>query len=363
MTSLTNPRPANRLQPAALLLLAVIASVALTAHWLAGDEHFRALGIGALPLSILLGMLLAGTPLLARLRNAPAAASAQQFVQKRLLQAGIVLFGFQLSLLDIEQVGWQALAADLLVISIVIPLGIWLGHKVLKLPLYLTVLLAIGSAVCGAAAILATVPVLDRLAGDKNEEERTQAIGIAVAAVAVFGTLSVLLYPALQQWFALSDGMAGIYIGSTVHEVAQALAASDALGQATQHNAVIVKLMRVLMLAPVLMVLAMWLLRNDDTAEAGAPRHQHRPPAFVGWFALVVGVNTLLPVVLGADALMQVRHLAAIASAAFLALAMTALGLSIHWQHLQVSGWRPLVLGALLWVLLLAGGGFLCSLF
>ena len=344
------------------LMCAVLLAVACSAQSLASASFFHRLGIGALPLSIVLGMLLAGTPLLGRLREQRDSVRVHQFAQKTLLQAGIVLFGFQLSLLEIRQVGWQALLADLLVISTVIPLGIWLGHKVLKLPLYLTVLLAVGSAVCGAAAILATVPVLDRLSPDKNGEERTRAIGISVAAVAVFGTLSVLLYPALQPLFNLSDGMAGIYIGSTVHEVAQALAASDALGQGTQHNAVIVKLMRVLLLAPVLLLLAMWLVRDETNAGESRLSHAHRPPAFVGWFALVVAFNTLLPLVVPADVLDGIRHGAAIISASCLALAMTALGLSIHWQHLQHSGWRPLLLGCVLWLLLLAGGGLLCGL-
>lgn len=360
MTAWYQQRPAM----AAALMALVIVLIALAASEMAGIRAIHSLGIGALPLSILIGMGLAALPFTERLRAVGSAARVQQGAQKILLQTGIVLFGFQLSLTDLAAVGWQALVADILTIAVVLPLGIWLGRRVLKLPLSLAVLLAIGSAVCGAAAILATAPVLGKYLPDgESDEEQNQSVGLAVAAVALFGTFSVLLYPQVQHWFGLNADVTGIYIGSTIHEVAQALAATDALSTATQHNAVIVKLMRVLMLAPVLILLALWLQeRTAQDEQKTTVKHKLTVPGFVLLFLLVVAVNTLLPAVLGAEVLQQLRAVATWASALLLALAMAALGLNIRWAHLSDAGWKPMVLGTLLWLVLLIGGGLFFSL-
>lgn len=356
--------PVQNPRSAAVMMALLIALIALAASEMAGIRAIHGLGIGALPLSILLGMVLAALPLTERLRAREGAARVQQTAQKTLLQAGIVLFGFQLSLTDLAAVGWQALVADVLTIAVILPLGIWLGRKVLKLPLSLAVLLATGSAVCGAAAILATAPVLGRYLRDgESAEQQNQSVGLAVAAVALFGTLSVLLYPQVQSWLGLNAGVTGIYIGSTIHEVAQAVAATDALSTATQHNAVIVKLMRVVMLAPVLILLALWL-QESGQAQAGraTARHKVSVPGFVLLFLAVVVINTLLPQLLSAEWLQTLRHLATLASALLLALAMAALGLNIRWAHLSDAGWKPVLLGAVLWLVLLLGGGLFFSL-
>ena len=349
--------------PAALAMAAVILSIALAARQLAAIPDIHHLGIGALPLSILLGMILAAFPRTGQLAAKPAGAKVQHFAQKTLLQIGIVLFGFQLSFSDLLAVGWQALVADMATILVVLPVGIWLGHRVLKIPLALSVLMAVGSAVCGAAAILAAAPVLGKYqVHDGDSEEGMQAVGIAVAAVALFGTFSVLLYPLAQHVFGLSDASTGIYIGSTIHEVAQALAATDTLSSTTQHNAVIVKLMRVVMLAPVLIALAVWLQERDD--GEGGERHKHRltVPGFVLLFLAVVILNSLLPGWLAPEMLGKVRAAGAGVSAICLALAMAALGLNIRWAAFRASGWQPLLLGATLWGLLLVGGGLICRL-
>jgi len=121
--------------------------------------------------------------------------------QQTLLKAGIVLFGFQLTLEQLWGVGWQALLVDVLTIASVLITGIWLGQRWLKLPLQLSILIAVGSAVCGAAAIMATAPLLGRRTqADAGEHDPEQHLAIAVALVALFGTLSVLLYPLLCQY-------------------------------------------------------------------------------------------------------------------------------------------------------------------
>ncbi|WP_296984187.1 MULTISPECIES: YeiH family protein [unclassified Thalassolituus] len=347
-----------------LLLIATVSSVAAE---LAGVRWLSQWGLGALPISIVLGMALVAIPAVGRLRMDSGAQRIQSWVQKYLLQAGIVLFGFRLSVTDLTAVGWPGLLMDSLTIVVILCAGMLIGGRLLKLPMALVVFVSVGSAVCGAAAILAAAPVLGRYLHDgENEQQQTQAIGLAVAMVAVFGTLSVILYPQLRIMFGLNDYVSGIYIGSTIHEVAQAVAASDALGSATQHNAVIVKLLRVMLLAPVLIVLALLLQRggrdngSQSSSNQGAKmQHKIRVPGFVLLFLAAVLLNTLLQLYLPATLLAQLRDLCHGASGLFLALAMTALGLNIHWAFVRRAGFRPILLAGLLWLLLILGGGFL----
>ncbi len=351
------------LLPALLIAILIVLISALSVQ-LASLPLVHALGIGALPVSIMLGMMMAALPVVERLRQQPAAFRVQRVAQKQLLQWGIVLFGLQLNLSDLAAVGWQALVADITTIAVILPLGIVLGWRVLKMSLSLTLFLSVGSAVCGAAAILAAAPVLGRYLRDgESEDQLNQSAGLAVSAVAVFGTLSVLLYPQVQHWLALPADVSGVYIGSTIHEVAQAVAATDAADTATRHNAVIVKLMRVVMLAPVLIALALWLQKIRPAAGAAEPAPARASvPGFIVMFLLVVVLNSVLALMPDSHWLALVHTLAMPVSATLLAFAMAALGLNIHWRDLLQAGWRPVVLALLLWLILLLGGALLCRL-
>lgn len=366
----------------ALHTLSLMLLLATLCQWLAGLPWLQTMGIGSLPLSILLGMVLASVLAPRWLYGEDGADGdlcsgrrLRHFCQQTLLKAGIVLFGFQLTLEQLWGVGWQALLVDVVTIATVLILGIWLGQRWLKLPLTLSILIAVGSAVCGAAAIMATAPLLaalrqsnhtsgqpDRMSPEENEDSTEQHLAIAVALVALFGTLSVLLYPWLCQWFGFDSNSAGLYIGSTVHEVAQAVAATDALDAEVQQNALIVKLLRVALLAPTLLLLGQWLLRRSatDTGMNNAPQcpaattSKRLPvPGFVLAFVAVIIVHSLIALP------PWLTTLAASISAWCLMLAMVALGLNTHWQGMVRAGLKPLVLGLVLWLLLLSGGGWL----
>ena len=357
--------------------LMLILLLALVCQWLAGLPQLKHWGIGSLPLSILLGILIASTLAPRFLGNATqeyakGGLKVRRFSQQVLLKTGIVLFGFQLTLEQLWGMGWQALLVDVVTIAAVLSIGIWLGQRWLKLPLRLSILIAIGSAVCGAAAIIATAPLLGERTqadavegtGQGTEHSAEQQLAIAVALVALFGTLSVLLYPLLCQWFGLDSNSAGLYIGSTVHEVAQAVAATDVLDPATQQNALIVKLLRVALLAPTLLLLGQWLLRRPVAATeknlqpqtAAAPKRLPVPGFVLGFVAVIV-LNSVLPLPL------WLTELAAKASVWCLMLAMVALGLNTRWQGMVAAGMKPVLLGLILWLLLLVGGGWLNALF
>ncbi|MEX2320248.1 MAG: putative sulfate exporter family transporter, partial [Saccharospirillum sp.] len=220
------------------------------------------IGLSALPLAVLIGALYGNSPF----ATEPTARTKDVlgFAQQKLLRLGIILFGFNLSLTQLVAVGWPALVADAIMIVVVLSFGVWFGIRCLKMSPELASLASVGSAVCGAAAIMAANPVI---------KGRDQDVTLAVALVVIFGTLAMFTYPLLFAYSGLDPAWFGIYIGSTVHEVAQAVAAGQSMGAETMEFAVVTKLVRVMMLAPVVLVLAqvfIRLRRNETTDDTQA---------------------------------------------------------------------------------------------
>jgi uncharacterized integral membrane protein (TIGR00698 family) len=297
------------------------------------------IGLSALPLAVLIGALYGNSPLAAKPTVRSKAVLA--FAQQKLLRLGIILFGFNLSLSQLLIVGWPALVADAIMITVILTFGIWFGIRCLKMTPELASLASIGSAVCGAAAIMAANPVV---------KGRDQDVTLAVALVVVFGTLAMFTYPLLFAFSGLDPAWFGIYIGSTVHEVAQAVAAGQAMGAETMEYAVVTKLVRVMMLAPVVLILARVMIRLRQNDSSDATKAPLPIPWFVFGFMLAAGIGSLgwlpSPVITGLQWLAQVA----------LALAMVALGIKARWCDLKTAGWRPLVHAGVLFVLLLGGG-------
>lgn len=300
---------------------------------------FHQLGISALTLAILAGMLAANL--------GPALPAGWQggltLAKGPLLRLGIVLFGLQLTLADIGNLGWRVMLLDISVLISTFALAQWLGKR-LGLDRQSRILIGAGSAICGAAAILATQPVI------RADQERAS---VAVAGVVLFGTVAMLAYPLLYALLAghgLSQHAYGIMAGSTLHEVAQVLAAGKAVGEQAANSAVITKMMRVMLLAPFLLLLAAWWQRRqpqtENTAAVGFP-----------WFALgflaAVAVNS--SGVLPESLLAGLRQLDSL----LLALAMAALGLGTRFASLRAAGWRPVLLAAALLAWLMLGGAAL----
>lgn len=325
--------------------LALGSAIAMSALWLARQPWFTRHGLGALTLAIVAGLLLGNTlyPRLAR-SCGPGVALAKQ----QLLRAGIVLYGLRLTFQDIAQVGWSGVATDALVLASTFGLACWLGQRVLGLDRRTTLLIGAGSAICGAAAVLATAPVA---------KGRAQDVAVAIATVVVFGTLGTFLYPALFHWNAAHGWLPadaqhyGLYVGATVHEVAQVVAAGAAVGPEAASTAVIVKMVRVMMLAPFLLALS--------ASQARAARMQGQHAAGHGaitipWFALgfvaMAGVHSLgvLPA--------AVVHAGVQLDGLLLAIAMAALGLTTHVQAVRAAGLKPLLLAAALFAWLLVAG-------
>lgn len=302
--------------------------------------------LGPLTLAMLLGML---TGHLSRAAFNRRAEAGLQFARHYLLRAGIVLYGLRISLDDLVSAGWEALLFDAVIVLIILLVAAWAGVRWFGLDRSSAVLIGAGSAICGAAAVLATAPTL---------RARNQAVPVAIATVVLFGSAAMLLYPWLfnQPWMhTLLDGNAqdfGRLVGATTHEVAQVTAIAATLPAESAHVAVVTKLMRVMLLVPVLLILSYLFRDRHNDADQ---------PLTIPWFALLF---LLLPWVnsleLIPEAVLSGLHQL---DQLLLGMAMAALGFATRIGALRAAGWRPLALGALLFVLLLGGGTLLTRLF
>lgn len=317
--------------------------LALTAIWLAAMPAFARLGISALPISIVAGILLGNTIYPALSTSVEPGVS---FSKAKLLRLGIILYGFKLTFQDIAAVGMAAILIDTLVLSSTFVVAVWVGRRWLGMDEQSAILIGAGSSICGAAAVLATEPVV-KASSDK--------VAIAVATVVVFGTVGMFLYPvlyALAQPFGLTEYAYGVFTGSTVHEVAQVVAAGVAISDLAATNAVITKMIRIMMLAPFLIILSAWLARRSN--EHGRTGKQR---VVIPWFAVafigVTGFNSLH--LLPADGV----HGLILFDDIVLAMAMAALGLTTHVSAIRLAGVRPLLLASVLFGWLLGAGALL----
>lgn len=321
-----------------LALCVVLASLA---HWLAGQPWAREAGLGLLALAMLLGLLLGNTlyPRCAA-RADPGVALARQ----SLLRLGIVLYGVRLSLSQLLDLGPAVWLIDLLVVLSTFTLALWLGRRWLGLDRQTCLLIGAGSSICGAAAIVASESLV------RGGQQR---VAVAVATVVAFGSLAMLLYPQLFAWLGGDSQAFGIYIGSTLHEVAQVVAAGSAIDAPAAQLAVLSKMLRVLLLVPFLLLLAAWLRRAQCPGEGTA---RLPIPWFALGFLLVLLIQAQWPLARDWQA-----HLVALDDA-LLALAMAGLGLATPLRAVLQAGWRPLWLGGLLFVWLVLGGAAINAL-
>lgn len=316
-----------------------VALFALAVTQLAALPSIASIGISPLIVGIVAGALYGNV-----LRDAVPAgwAAGINFSARQLLRIAVAFFGLRVSLQEIAEVGWAGLCVSLLVVSSTLLIGWWCGTKLMKLDRDTALLTAAGSAICGAAAVLAFESAL-RSAPHKS--------AMAVGSVVLFGTLSMFLLPwAINAgWLPLDTLGAGLFLGGTVHEVAQVVGAASNVSPEATHIATIVKMTRVMLLVPVLLVVGIWVSRSRRPGLA-----QGNGPITLPWFAFgflaLVVVNSLQ--VLPGSVTQAVNSLDTFA----LTMAMTALGIQTRWNQIRQAGPRALVTGALLNVWLVAGG-------
>lgn len=292
--------------------------------------------LSPLTLAILLGILI-GNSFYPKI--AVNIASGIHFAKQTLLRLGIVLYGFRLTLQDIGNVGVNAILTDVVMLISTFFITLWLGIHYLKMDKNTVYLTGAGCSICGAAAVMATGPVI---------KAESHQISVAVAVVVIFGTLSMLFYPVFYSyvWNIMSPHQFGIYIGSSVHEVAQVYAAGGNISPEVADTAVISKMIRVMLLAPFLLALSWALVKNSNNPQ----RNKINIPWFAVFFILVAVFNSfsLLPKDL-VNLIVEIDGLLLIA-------AMTALGLTTHIRAIKQAGVKPLILGGLVYLWLTVGG-------
>ncbi len=340
--------PANR--PGTIRGIIFVAIFAAAATMIAGIPAVKSLGISPLVIGIVMGIFYANT-----LHNhIPSEwGTGITFSAKKILRFAIVVYGFRITFQQIAEVGLEGFLVSLLMLSTTFILGTYLGHKVFGLERDTAMLTASGASVCGAAAVLATEPVLEA------EGHKT---AIAVSMVVLFGTISMFLYPVLyasiiepaQGFLHLDPKAFGIYVGGTIHEVAQVVAVPGSIpGAPTEmaNTAVIVKLTRVIMIAPMLIVLGFYLsyLAKKEGKGIGA-KVKLVIPWFAVYFIMVAGFNSLHLVPQNiVDIINQIDTF-------LLTMAMTALGMGTIFAKFKGLGLAPVYTATAMFVWLVVGG-------
>src|SRR5574344_1408412 len=276
------------------ILLITIMSV--LAWVLAMIPVVKALSLSSLIMGIVIGMVFANTY---RARVPDTWEPGLKFCSKRMLRLGIILYGFRLTFQDVVAVGVSAVVIDAIIVTGTILLGIWLG-RMIRLDRDSTLLTSTGSAICGAAAVLGAEPIV---------RASQHKAAIAVSTVVIFGTISMFLYPIAYR-AGLFDGFTaqqiGIYTGATLHEVAHVVGAGNAMGEEIATCALIVKMVRVMMLVPVLLIMSYCLAleaarrgtaeiqETGDAVEGTVKKKKIIVPWFAFVFLLMICVNSFL---------------------------------------------------------------------
>ncbi|TPK21889.1 YeiH family protein [Mesorhizobium sp. B2-5-9] len=297
-----------------IVLVAMITAVAFSARNVSGFALFS-----PMILAVVAGMVYSnvlGTPVHAKAGIA--------FSQKRLLRFAIVLLGFQLTLGQVVSIGAGGVGIVALTLGATFVFTITLG-RLIGVDAKLTQLIAAGTSICGASAIVATNIVTDA---------RDEDVTYAVASITLFGTIAMLGFPLLAPLLGLDQHAFGLWAGASIHEVAQVIGAGFQNGTQSGEIATVAKLTRVAMLAPMVIALGLMARRKSDDQSAARPPM----PWFVAAFVAVVALNSLVTIPA------EVKQAVVLATTIMLTMGLAAMGLQADISQLRSRGLRPLAL-------------------
>lgn len=317
--------PVWRSRAPGLVLAAVAVAVAAGIHLLVPVVPLLTVCV---VLGIAVGQIPAGRALLDSV-FAPGIA----FSARRLMRIGVVLLGLKLSLVDVAGLGWATFFSTVAIVVLSFG-GTWALGKLFRLPGHEPLLIATGFAVCGASAIGAMSGVVRA----KNSEQAPP-----IALVTLCGTLAIFVLPAFWHPLGLDALQFGHWVGAGVHDVGQVVATAQLAGSGALAVALVVKLTRVLMLAPMVAVAS--VVERRRAVPTGATRPPIVPLFVVGFLGAIL-VRTFLPV---PDAALSAADTV---QTVLLALALFALGAGVDLRRLLTTGWRALVVGLLAWLLI-----------
>ncbi|KRE16528.1 hypothetical protein ASE63_15005 [Bosea sp. Root381] len=352
MTNIAASRKAGTLSPLlpGILLSGAVALAAYLADPLLRSAAGGRFGIPAVVIALIIGMLLHPVA------NAPRFQAGMVFCVKKLLRWAIALLGLRVALGDIVALGLTTALLVVVAMAVTIASGFllarWLGRET-----GMGALGGVATAVCGASAALATATVVP--------DYKTKAADVAFTVIAMnaLSTLAMLAYPLLCVWLGLSPEQTGIMLGATIHDVAQVVGAGQSVSVEASNAAIIVKLFRVFLLLPAVLIVGWWLLR-DEAQRAGdlSARAKVPVPVFAIMFLVLCLVNSVLaaqPAL--AELYGPVRNLLLAISGWGLLIAIAALGLGTSLGAMARLGWRHMVLvtGTSLVILVIVTGGLI----
>ena len=306
-----------------LVFVGIVTSVGFVIHW-----NFET--ISPLVASLVLGVLIGNIVSIPK-----RFVSGQKFAAKKVLRFGIVLLGTQLALKQVVDLGGRELVVVVGVVTLTFLGTLWLGPR-LGVSKSLSLLIATGFSICGASAVAAMEGVVDA-----EEEEVTYAI----ALVTLCGSLAIVLLPLLRNVLSLSDPqLFGSWVGASVHDVAQVIATSSTGGDTAVQSATVVKLSRVVLLAPLVAIVSIWVRRSSSGLVAKADKkHVSIVPLFVIGFLVMIAVRTTG--VIPDNWLTTLKTIEQVC----LASALVGLGSDVRIARLIKVGGRPLLLALISW--------------
>lgn len=312
---------------------------------LAALVALAAWGIGALAplLGAAVAAIVLGVLVRAVLAPGPRFDPGIRFTGKKVLQWSIVGLGFGLDFGEVARTGLDSLTVMLGTLAVAF-LSAWALGRLLRVPGKLTVLVGVGTAICGGSAIAAVAPII------RPQDHET---AFAISTIFLFNLVAVLLFPALGHLMQLSDAGFGLWAGTAINDTSSVVAAGYAYSAAAGDYATIVKLTRATMIVPICVVLAALVAwrgeRGGDTAGAPRPRLGKVFPWFILWFLVASALRTvgLVPA-----AWLPWLHVAAVA---MMVLALAAIGLSADLRRMRAAGARPILLGLGVWAAVALG--------
>ncbi|WP_104722202.1 YeiH family protein [Helicobacter mesocricetorum] len=290
-------------------------------------------------------------------------ADGVHFSAKKLLKLGIILYGFFITFNELRNVGLLGLIAAFVIVISIFLIALLIGTKALKLDKEISMLIGAGSAICGAAAILALEQTL--------KSDSFKGI-IAISCIVIFGLMGMFLYPiAFYSDLIpnLNENSMGFFIGATLHEVANVVGATEiakdmgGFSQEAANTAIIIKMIRVIMLVPFLFFMAYYATKHTQSTTKTI-----QIPYFAFLFIGTIILHTFLHPykathILGTITIQSLINSLQFSSVLCIVAAMAALGLQIHFKKLIETSKNAFVLGAILFAFLILGGYFLSLLF
>lgn len=309
----------RRKQKLNLLLPGIIASLIVAASASFLSEHY---GAPVMLMALLLGMALGF------LSEEGRAVAGIRFTSSTILRIGVALLGMRITVEQILSLGGTLMAVVIGAVFLTISFGILLS-RLLGQSRDFGILSGGSVGICGASAALAISAVLPQ---NKDSERNTIFTVISVTALS---TIAMIAYPPIAQWFGLDAQQAGVFLGATIHDVAQVVGAGYSMSDETGDTATVVKLLRVAMLVPIVFSLSLLLRKRGAT---GGPRPALPLPLFIIFFVLFVAINS------SGVASTQVQEFAGDVSRWCLITAIAALGMKTSLKSLLEVGWRPATL-------------------